>query len=58
MVRMSNQQFDSVYDALSQDTKELVDNKYPFSNGSWIHYRVLSKEQLLEIEMLLSSKCS
>lgn len=57
MIRLSNQQFDNVYDALQSESKQIVDNKYPCSNGGWIHYRVLTKEHLEEIKILLSAKC-
>lgn len=58
MVRLSNQQFDNVYDTLQAETKEIVDNRYPCNNGGWIHYRVLTNEHLKDIQKLLIAKCS
>lgn len=57
MIRLSNQQFDKVYDTLQSETKQMIDNKYPCSNGGWIHFRVLTKEHLEDIKILLSAKC-
>lgn len=57
MVRMTNQQFDKVYDALQSETKQIVDNKYSCSHGGWIHYRILTTEHLADIKTLLSAKC-
>lgn len=57
MLRLSDEQFDQVYDSLQPYAKEYVDNKYPCSDGGWIHYRVLCKEHLEDIEKMLSAKC-
>lgn len=57
MLRLSNQQFDKVYGDLQSETKQIVDNKYPCSNGGWIHYRVATRENLEDIKILLSAKC-
>lgn len=56
MIRLSNQQFDKVYDELQEDTKQIIDNKYPCSDGGWIHYRILNEANLKDIEVLLSVK--
>lgn len=58
MIRLSNKQFESVYEALQKYTQEYIDNKYPCGDGGWIHYRVLCKEHLRDIETLLAVKCS
>lgn len=57
MVRLSNPQFHKVYNTLQLETKKIIDNKYPCGNGGWIHYRVLTKEDLEDIQILLSAKC-
>lgn len=57
MIRLSNQQFDKVYDTLQLETKQIVDDKYPCNNGGWIHYRVLTEAHLGDIKILLSEKC-
>ncbi len=58
MMRLSNKQYESVYEQLQGYTKEYIDNKYPCSDGGWIHYRVISKEHFHDIQKLLSVKCS
>ena len=57
MLRLSNQQFEEVYNLVQVDTQKIIDNKYPCSNGGWIHYRVVSKEDIKDIEIVLSTKC-
>jgi len=37
MLRMSNEQFASVYEQLDKYAKEYIDNKYPCHDGGWIH---------------------
>ena len=58
MVRLSDRQYKTVYDDVQAYTKEYIDNKYPCGDGGWIHYRVTCKEQLGDIEKILSAKCS
>lgn len=58
MIRLSNQQFDKVYKTVQSETREMIDNKYPCGDGGWIHFRVLTKEQLEDIQTLLHAKCS
>ena len=35
---------------------QYIDNKYPCGNGGWVHYRVLSEEDLDDAKLLLSAK--
>lgn len=58
MMRLSNIQYESVYEQLQGYTKEYIDNKYPCNDGGWIHYRVICKEHYRDIQKLLSIKCS
>lgn len=58
MMRLSNNQYQSVYHQLQKYTQEHIDNKYPCGDGGWIHYRVTQKEHLEDIKKLLSVKCS
>ena len=58
MMKLSDKQYRSVYDKLQKYTQECIDNKYPCSDGGWIHYRVTSKEYFDDIKTLLSVKCS
>lgn len=56
MMRLTNKQFDRLYDELCEYTQNYIDNKYPCGDGGWIHYRVLEKQHLNDIKKLLSFK--
>ena len=58
MVRLSDKQYNTIYNRLQKYTQEYIDNKYPCGDGGWIHYRVTSKEHFDDIKILLSAKCS
>ena len=58
MMRLSDKQYNTIYDKLQKYTQEHIDNKYPCSEGGWIHYRVTCKEHFDDIKTLLSVKCS
>lgn len=58
MLRMSNQQYQSVYHEVSSYAKEYIDHKYPCKDGGWIQYRVFSEEHMEDIKRMLSVKCS
>lgn len=57
MVRLTNKQFEMVYENLLEYTQKVIDNKYPCSDGGWIHYRVTCIEHLEDIQKLLAVKC-
>lgn len=56
MIRLTNKQFDLIYDGLEADTKENIDNKYPCGDGGWIHYRVIDELNLKDIITIIKSK--
>lgn len=58
MLRLSNQQYASVYEKVRKYTQDYIDSKYLCGDGGWIHYRVTSKEQCEDIQRLLAVKCS
>lgn len=58
MLRLSDQQFVSVYDQLQAYTQNYIDNKYPCGDGGWIHYRVLNEGHLDDVLRMLNVKCS
>lgn len=58
MMRLSDKQYESVYEQLQDYTKKYIDNKYPCGDGGWINYRVTCKEHYEDIKMLLAIKCS
>lgn len=58
MMRLSNKQFDSLYGKVQTGTQEQIDQKYPCGDGGWLHYRVTCREQLDDMQTLLSVKCA
>ena len=49
-------QFDKMYEGALLETKKLIDNKYPCGSGGWIHYRVLTWQQLEDVFKMLRLK--
>lgn len=58
MIRLSDKQFNSIYDKVRADTQEQIDHKYPCGDGGWLHYRVTCREQFDDARMLLTVKCA
>lgn len=56
MLRLSNAQYAAVYDKLSAGAQQVVDARYPCSDGGWIHLRVLGQTQFEDAKKLLSLK--
>lgn len=56
MMRLSDKQYQSVYQQLHEYSQECIDHRYPCGDGGWIHCRVTNAEQLEDIEKLLSIK--
>ena len=56
MMRLTNIQFEIIYNELSSYTKEFIDKKYPCGEGGWIHYRVQTEQHLKDIKKLLRIK--
>lgn len=56
MVRLTKRQFNLVYSELRPYSKKIVDSNYPCNDGGWIHYRVLCKEDYLDIKKLLGTR--
>lgn len=58
MLRLSNKQFESVYEQVQKDTKDVIDGKYPCGDGGWIHYQVTCRANMEDIKKLLAVKCA
>lgn len=56
MLRLTDAQFNKIYDDALPKTKELIDHKYPCGSGGWIHYRVLDEQQLEDVCKMLRIK--
>ena len=57
MMRLSNTQYDAIYDNVKKYIQEYIDNKYPCGDGGWISYRVICQEHYEDIQKLLEIKC-
>lgn len=57
MMRLSNEQFGLVYHQVQKYAQEYIGNKYPCSDGGWIHYCVTCGQQFDDIKKLLTVKC-
>ena len=57
MMRMTNKQYEAIYDQLTKYTQEFIDNKYSCGEGGWIHYRVICEEHFEDAKTLLTEKC-
>lgn len=58
MLRLSDKQYQSVYEQLQTYARKYIDNKYSCGDGGWIHYRIANAEHLNDIQALLTVKCS
>lgn len=58
MLRLSDKQFQSIYEQVQTYTKEYIDNQYTCGDGGWIHYRVTCRAHFEDIQKLLAVKCS
>lgn len=56
MMRLTEKECSAVYEQLSPYGRDLIDHKFPCSDGGWVHYRVLSEEQLGEVKKILYTK--
>lgn len=58
MIRMTDKQYQAIYNDVKKYTKDYIDNKYPCNDGGWIHFRVVEKEHYEDILKLLEIKCN
>ena len=56
LFQVSSKAMDTVYDELGPTAKTLWDNKYPCASGGWIDFRVLTPEELQDLEKILRAK--
>lgn len=57
MMRLSNPQWESVYNSAGEYMRDHIDNRYPCNGGGWIHYRVTGEDQLGDLMAALSLRC-
>lgn len=57
MMRLTNVQYEAIYDEMKKYTQEFIDKKYLCGNGGWRQYRVICQEHYEDIKKLLEVKC-
>lgn len=58
MMRLTNKQYEVIYDSMNKTTQEQIDKKYLCGDGGWIHYRVVCEEHYDDLRKLLETKCA
>ena len=58
MVRLSDQQFESVYSRVGSAAQALIAGRYPCGDGGWVHCRVTEREHFDDLQKLLAVKCT
>lgn len=56
MMRLSNEQYERIYEEVSDYTKNYIDHKYPCGSGGYIHYRVTCAEHMKDLKILMTAK--
>lgn len=56
MIRLTDIQFEEIYNEVNTYTREYINNKYPCGSGGWIHYRVLTECHLEDMKKILQLK--
>ena len=56
LFQVSDKAVATIHDELSAYAKEIWADKYPCASGGWIEFRVLSEEQLRDLEKILHAK--
>lgn len=56
MMRLSDKQYNEVYEQMNKYSKECIENRYPCGDGGWTHYRVINEEHYEDIRTLLEIK--
>jgi hypothetical protein len=54
--RMANNAMDTVYNGLSDYSKDIWKRKYPCGDGGWLNFRVLNSEHLDDLKIILRAK--
>ena len=57
MIRLNSRQCDSVYEKTGDRMRGYLDNKFPCSDGGWIHYRVSDAAHTEDIMTAIGEKC-
>ncbi len=56
MIRLTNKEFDEVYNNVSKYAQKYIDNKYSCGEGGWIHFRVIDSDHLEDVIKLINKK--
>ena len=56
MLRLTDTKFEKIYNEVAPYTRECIDNKYRCGSWGWIHYRVLTEQNLEDVKKMLQIK--
>jgi len=56
LFQVSDKAMDTIYDELDDYAKAIWADRSPCKGGGWIEFRVLSREQLEDLEQIISAK--
>lgn len=54
MIRLSNQQWDVLYEQVQEDMQKSIEQKYPCNDSSWVHFRIKNEVNYNDIQKVLS----
>lgn len=58
LIRIPSDAINPIYSELGDYAKYIWDNRYPYSSGGWLNYRITNKEQLQDLLKILVIKVS
>lgn len=56
MIRDTNKHFEMIKDKVSTYTINYINNKYPCGEGGWIHYLVITPDNLKDVMLIICTK--
>lgn len=54
--RISNDAMEKIFNQLNEYTKSLWENKYSCGEGGWLHFRILTNENLCDLKKIIQAK--
>ena len=58
LFQVTTKAIETIYDELGAYAKDIWENKNPCKGGGWIEFRVLNKEQLLDLLKIIHAKAT
>lgn len=58
LIRISNDEIELIYNTLSDYSKSMLGNKYPYGSGGWVNYHVTSNKPLKDLIKIIETKAN